>query len=36
VFVTKNLTNGKRPLMLKFMNKSTFVKNNSLNTVLSA
>lgn len=36
VFVTKNLTNGKRPLMLKFMNKSAFVKNNSLNTVLSA
>lgn len=36
VFVTKNLTNGTRPLMLKFMNKSTFVKNNSLNTVLSA
>ena len=36
VFVTKNLTNGRRPLMLKFMNKSTFVKNNSLNTVLSA
>lgn len=36
VFVTKNLTKGRRPLMLKFMNKSTFVKNNSLNTVLSA
>jgi hypothetical protein len=36
VFVTKNLTGGRRPLMLKFMNKSTFVKNNSLNTVLSA
>lgn len=36
VFITKNLTNGTRPLMLKFMNKSKFVKNNSLNTVLSA
>lgn len=36
VFVTKNLTKGRRPLMLRFMNKSTFVKNNSVNTVLSA
>lgn len=36
VFVTKNLTGGTRPLMLKFMNKSKFVKNNSLITVISA
>lgn len=36
VFVTKNLTNGVRPLMFKFHNGSKFVKNNCLNTILTA
>ena len=36
VYVTKNLTNGSRPLMFKFHNGSKFLNNHCLNTVLEA
>lgn len=36
VFVAKNLTNNTRPVSVRFMLKSRFVRNSSLNAILGS